>query len=149
MLSCVFKSSQKQMSDILSYLFYSTKLKSLFCLTPWIAFAYTLIKIFSYAKQECIFIKPLKSVAAYTIRCNIQQFHVLSAGMPLCILYLRTNNDFSPIQKWLVFRRFGKIVKKWLLDSSFHSVCHSVRSSVRPRATVRLPLDGFSWNLLF
>jgi hypothetical protein len=29
------------------------------------------------------------------------------------------------------------------------SVCPSVRLSVRPPGTKRLPLDGFSWNLIF
>jgi hypothetical protein len=42
-----------------------------------------------------------------------------------------------------IFRRIGKIVKS---DYWIHHVCPP---SVRPHAETRLPLDRFSWNLMF
>jgi hypothetical protein len=72
----------------------------------------------------------------------------------------RENFKFSA--SYSIFRRANEIVKSyhWLRHASLSvclSVCLSVRPSVhlsvcpfvRPFETTRLPLDGFSWNLIY
>ena len=44
-----------------------------------------------------------------------------------------------------IFQTHSWICEKWLLDSS----CSSLRPSLCPHETRRLPLDGFSWNAIF
>jgi hypothetical protein len=49
-----------------------------------------------------------------------------------------------PTKDLRIFRHVRKSTKS---DYSFHHVCLSVRTSVRPHGTIRPPLDGFSRNL--
>jgi hypothetical protein len=55
---------------------------------------------------------------------------------------------FALCFNYLFFRRGRKITKKGLLASSCLFVCPSVRPSVCPHGTTRLPLDEFLWNLI-
>ena len=48
-----------------------------------------------------------------------------------------------------IFTHFSQNCEKRLLASSFLSVCLSARPSVLPHGTTRLPLDGYSRNLIF
>ena len=58
--------------------------------------------------------------------------YTLSLDLVICSLYVSSQN-----------------FEKRLLASSCLSTCLSVRLSVHPHETPRLPLVGFSWNLIF
>jgi len=52
----------------------------------------------------------------------------------------------------VIFRRFRKTRKRLLAPSCLtvsQSVLPSVRPSVRLHRITRLPLDGYSWNIIF
>jgi hypothetical protein len=65
----------------------------------------------------------------------------------LCIWRVRELEQMS-LMLFQVIQFFSDAFEncdKGLFDSS----CLSVLPSIRPRGTTRLPLDGFSWNLIF
>jgi hypothetical protein len=75
-----------------------------------------------------------------TTRFNIHKFYVLATQ---CIYVfcvdLRTNSDYCLYSiNWLALGAFAKLRKAPV----------SSITSVRPRGTTPLPLDGFSWNLV-
>ena len=59
--------------------------------------------------------------------------------------------SWSQSATWLLALYFlGAFVELWkLTTSSVMSVCLPIRPSVCPPGRTRLPLDGFSWNLIF
>jgi hypothetical protein len=63
----------------------------------------------------------------------------LASGRVRCWTWVAQPTDYCAS-----FRRVRKLKKKRRLASS----CLSVRPSVRMEQTIRLPLDGFSWNLI-
>ena len=52
-------------------------------------------------------------------------------------------------REYVFFKALSQNYEKQLLASSCVPVCPSIRLSVCPHGTTRLPLDGYSWNLIF
>ena len=61
------------------------------------------------------------------------------------IIRFHFREDPEALCHWGVFRLLQNCEKQLLASSCLKSVC----TSVSPNGTTRLPLDGFSWNLIF
>ena len=71
-----------------------------------------------------------------------------NASLIVHYMCLKRNTDwYHTIKRILFWGAFSKLRKATI--SFIMTVCLSVRPSVRPRGTTRLPPDGFSLNLIF
>jgi len=85
--------------------------------------------------------------ALVPIGLTLKNSTVCPHSVLLRLLWIRTDIIFLPTIGWLVFfKHVHKIPKS---DYYLRHVCPSVRPSVCPHRTTRLPPDRFSWNFIF
>jgi hypothetical protein len=103
--------------------------------------------VLSYRSLADAFIKYLSCVIVW---CAVLSSccHSLCSGSHILFQYTKGVNLYFHWPYSLSSRDFAKLQKNRLLDLSFLSVFLSVLMSLHAHGTTRLPLDGFSRNLL-